>query len=232
MNGLSSTNDYKWRARVQYNPAKNPYQTYGPWKYYSNFSTDPQGGFKPKVHPQILSLTVFCEGFYDAGINSMTTSDTSVVLLRSSVSPYTVVDSARSVISSNGTASISFLNAVSGTPYYIVIKHRNTIETWSAAPLSFNGGSLSYNFSASAASAYGNNLKQVDASPVKFALYSGDVNKDGTIDLNDVIQIYNGANTFLTGYVVTDLTGNYVVDLTDLLMAYNNSVNFVSVIRP
>jgi len=232
INGLPTANEYKWRARVQYNLVKNPYQSYGPWKYYSNFSTNPTGGFKTKIHQQNLSLTVFFEGFYNAALNAMITSDTAVVLLRNSVSPYAVIDSALSVISSNGTASISFQNAISGTPYYIIIKHRNTIETWSATPLSFSGGALNFNLTVTDASAFGNNLKQADASPVKFALYSGDVNQDGTIDLSDVIQIYNGTKNFLTGYVVIDLTGNEIVDLTDLLIAYNNSVEFVSVVKP
>ena len=88
-------------------------------------------------------------------------------------------------------------------------------------------------YSVDATYAYGNNENQVDNSPYNvFAFYSGDVNQDGFIDLTDVISISNAANIFLTGYVVTDLTGNNVVDLTDVVMAYNNSVNFVSVIRP
>ena len=232
ISGLSSTNEYKWRARVQYNLAKNPYQSYGPWKYYSNFSTDPQGGFKPKNHQQILSLTVFCEGFYNASSNTMNTSDTMVVLLRSSVSPYAVVDSARSVISINGTASISFQNAVGGTPYYIVVKHRNTIETWSATPLSFIGGALNFNLTESLTSAFGNNLIGVDTSPVKFAIYSGDANHDGTVDASDLSMIDNDAQNFVSGYVVTDLTGDDFVDGTDFAIADNNAANFVSAISP
>lgn len=62
--------------------------------------------------------------------------------------------------------------------------------------------------------------------------FSGDVNQDGFIDLTDVLNINNDANIFLSGYVVSDLTGNDLVDLTDVLMAYNNSVGFVSVIKP
>jgi hypothetical protein len=51
-------NEFRWRARVQYQLAKNPYQRYGPWKYYSNFITSPYGGFKPKASQQSLLLTL------------------------------------------------------------------------------------------------------------------------------------------------------------------------------
>ena len=72
----------------------------------------------------------------------------------------------------------------------------------------------------------------VDASPVKYAVYSGDVNNDGTIDLNDVLSVYNGASVFSTGYVVNDVNGDNIVDLNDILITYNNSAAFVAVARP
>jgi hypothetical protein len=72
----------------------------------------------------------------------------------------------------------------------------------------------------------------VDASPVRFAIYSGDVNQDGTVDATDVSAIDNAANNFLSGYVATDLTGDNFVDGTDFAIADNNAANFVSAIRP
>ncbi|MBK8553967.1 MAG: hypothetical protein IPL53_24145 [Ignavibacteria bacterium] len=94
------------------------------------------------------------------------------------------------------------------------------------------GTTMSYDFSTAAAKAYGNNMINVDASPVRYAIYSGDVNNDGTVDLNDVIQTYNAAGSFASGYVVTDLNGDNIVDLNDILIAYNNSAGFVAVVRP
>ncbi len=72
----------------------------------------------------------------------------------------------------------------------------------------------------------------VDASPVRYAFYSGDVNQDGTVDLNDIVQTYNAAGIFAGGYVVTDINGDNIVDLNDILIAYNNSAGFVSRITP
>lgn len=90
----------------------------------------------------------------------------------------------------------------------------------------------SFNFNLDSSQTYGNNVKQVDSNPLIYAIYSGDVNHDGTIDLNDVLQIFNDANSFSTGYIVTDLTGDNIVDLNDVLIAFNNSVNFVSIMKP
>ena len=63
-------------------------------------------------------------------------------------------------------------------------------------------------------------------------MYSGDVNRDGLVDLTDIIQISNDAGEFKTGYIVTDLTGNSITDLTDVVMAFNNASSFVSVKKP
>ena len=65
--------------------------------------------------------------------------------------------------------------------------------------------------------AYGNNLKQVDNSPLRYAIFSGDVNQDGSVNLADVLNINNDANTFVSVYVVTDLTGIELVDINDVL---------------
>ncbi|MEO6695902.1 MAG: hypothetical protein ABIO41_11950, partial [Ignavibacteria bacterium] len=81
--------------------------------------------------------------------------------------------------------------------------------------------------------AFGNNMKQVDNLPVvRFGIFSGDVNQDGSVDVTDIINIFNDANNFVSGYVSTDVTGDDFVDAADLIITYNNSINFVSVVRP
>jgi len=42
----------------------------------------------------------------------------------------------------------------------------------------------------------------------------------------------NDAANFMTGYVLTDLTGDQFIDLNDLTIADNNAFNFISVIKP
>jgi len=94
------------------------------------------------------------------------------------------------------------------------------------------GGVTNYNFTSSASQAFGNNMKQVDASPVRFGIYSGDVNQDGVVDGSDAAGIDNDAFNFVTGYVVSDVTGDNVVDGSDAAIADNNAANFVSKITP
>jgi len=52
------------------------------------------------------------------------------------------------------------------------------------------------------------------------------------IDLSDVLQVYNDASLFNSGYIVTDINGDNISDLSDVLITSNNSNNFVSVVRP
>ena len=233
ISGLNSEKVYKWRARVQYDISKNPYQKFGPWKYYSNYVPEPYSGFKPKLEMFALTLTLssLVEGFYSRGLNLMV-SDTFTVQLRSSSSPYNVIDYSTSILNTSGVGTFDFDSVTYGIPYYIVLKHRNSIETWSATAQSFVSGSFFYNFTNSSSQAFGSNMTQVDNSPVRFAIYGGDVNQDGTVDATDVSMIDNNAANFVSGYVVTDLTGDDFVDGTDFAIADNNAANFVSVITP
>lgn len=66
----------------------------------------------------------------------------------------------------------------------------------------------------------------------KYCIFSGDVNNDGSINLDDENLISDDYSNFVTGYVNTDVNGDFIVNLTDLSIAYNNSNNFVSVIHP
>ncbi|MEO6694736.1 MAG: SBBP repeat-containing protein [Ignavibacteria bacterium] len=178
-----------------------------------------------------LNLTAFIQGFYNSVSNNMV-SDTLRIYLRSASSPYNRVDSSKGVLSSSGTGSLLFSNAMNGVNYYIAAKHRNSIETWSSSAIPFSAGSLNFNFSTVATQAYGSNETRVDLSPLRFAFYSGDANQDGTVDATDLSMIDNDASNFLTGYVKTDLTGDNFVDATDAAIADNNAANFVSLSRP
>ncbi|MFZ1853078.1 MAG: SBBP repeat-containing protein, partial [Nitrosomonas sp.] len=178
-----------------------------------------------------LNLTSFIEGFYNPVSNNMI-SDSVRVFLKNISSPYNTIDSSKGKLSSSGTGAFLFSNAVNGTNYYLVIKHRNTIETWSSAGVAFSAGILSYDFTNALNKAYGNNMKLSDASPVRFAFYSGDVNQDGTIDASDLSETDNASFNSLSGYVRTDVTGDDFVDAADVSIVDNNAFNSVSVVRP
>lgn len=73
---------------------------------------------------------------------------------------------------------------------------------------------------------------QVQVEPGIFAIYSGDVNQDGTIDGTDYLMIDADIQNFGAGYIVTDLNGDGSVDGTDYLIVDANIQNFVGVILP
>ncbi|MDQ3019936.1 MAG: hypothetical protein M3R36_05110 [Bacteroidota bacterium] len=179
-----------------------------------------------------LTLRVIPEGMYNPVSNRLNAKDTVRVKIRRSTAPFTIIDSAKSEINNFTFQGIYELSNTPPGNYYIVVKHRNSIETWSKFPVTIGSGEVSYNFTSAMTQAYGNNLKQVDFSPVVFGIFSGDVNQDWTVDLTDASLIDNDANNFVSGYVNTDITGDNFVDLTDAVIAANNASNFVSVIRP
>jgi len=178
-----------------------------------------------------INITMIVEGFYNIATNDLNMKDTVRTYLRSTVSPFAIVDSAKSVIDSlTFKGNFFFNNAPSGL-YYIILKHRNSIETWSKSrgETISQGETYLYNFTNSSSQAYGNNMIQKGT---KFCIYSGDVNQDGVVDGSDAAIIDNDAFNFVTGYVVSDVTGDDVTDATDAAIADNNAANFVSIARP
>ena len=234
ISGLLMSRIYKWRARVQYSLVNNPYQKLGPWKYYNNYNPIPVGNFRARTFSPVstqLNLTMYIQGFYNAGSNTMT-GDTAIIYLRNSISPYATVDSAKAYVNSSGLGVFTFLNSSNGTPYYIKISHRNSIETWSKTPKQFTASILNYDFTTAKTKAFGDNMIQVDSSPLRFAVYIGDVNQDGTIDASDVSSVDNDAYNSVSGYVNTDVTGDNFVDAADVSIVDNNAFNSVSLITP
>lgn len=181
---------------------------------------------------KVLNLSVIIEGFYNASINTQNLSDTLRAYLCSSTSPYNSIDSSVAKIdSATNVAAFTFSHAANGN-YYIKIIHRNSIETWSSTVQSITSGIQSYDFTSSSSQAFGNNMIHVDASPVRFAIYSGDIVKDGIVNLNDLLLAYNHAAGFMNGYLSSDVNGDGIVNLADLVITNNNSIGFVSVEKP
>ncbi|HMQ68349.1 MAG TPA: peptidoglycan DD-metalloendopeptidase family protein [Ignavibacteria bacterium] len=175
-----------------------------------------------------LELRGKIEGFWNG---STMVPDTVTVLLRAPLAPYNIADSVKVVLNSAGYALVSFLNINPGIYYYLVVKHRNSIETWSKTAMQFTTNvPLSYDFTTSKTKAYGDNLILKSG---EYCFYSGDVNQDGNVNLSDISQIYNISNAFFAStYDPTDLTGNGLVGLEDILLGYNNSAAFAGKVRP
>jgi hypothetical protein len=61
--------------------------------------------------------------------------DSLTVELRSPISPYGVVTSYQSIVRTDGVVSLNLPNSFLGGSYYIAVKGRNIIETWSKNPV-------------------------------------------------------------------------------------------------
>ena len=86
--------------------------------------------------------------------------------------------------------------------------------------------------SAAGSGLFESNMAQVNSSPVRFAIFSGDVNQDGTIDASDVSEVDNDGYNSLSGYIRTDVTGDDFVDAADVSIVDNNAFNSVSAVTP
>ena len=186
--------------------------------------------FKDEVN-LTLNVNLAIEGLLDPQTNTLNLKDTVTSYLRGGNPPFAIVDSSKTVVDSLLLkANFRFYNAPTG-PYFISVKHRNALETWSSNGLELQSltGVFSYDFTDSKSKAYGNNQVLKGS---KYCFYSGDVDHNGIIDLSDINLIFNEAENFLTGYNDTDVNGDNITDLTDLIITHSNSVRFISVIHP
>ena len=113
--------------------------------------------------------------------------------------------------------------------YYLTIKHRNSIETVSANPVSFSGSTVSQSF-ATPADVYNGNLLSFEDGG--FAIYGGDTYQDGLIDGSDLAAVDNQASAFAAGYIIEDCNGDGLIDGSDLAIADNNASAFVGAATP
>ena len=196
-----------------------------------------------------LNLNVFLEGFY-SDINTMrenlsivgistdpTETDTITVNLWAATSlantdpDFTI----KAVLHIDGTATMQFPAGVSGNSFYIAVKHRNHLETWSANPVAFTT-TTAYDFTSSQSQAYDDG---VDANPPmaavaggKFAIYGGDVNQDFTVDGSDANEVEISANNFDFGYNAADANGDGETGGADANIVEINANLFLFFARP
>ncbi len=179
------------------------------------------------LQPRTIRTKSVLEGMYDPDLGYMI-SDTVKMLLRSKDYPYAIVDSAKAKIDAHGNGLFKFNKAKYDSLYYLVVTHRNSIETWSKAPVQFDDD-LQYDFSADSTSAYGNNLIRLGNT---WCVYSGDVIRDGLVDGTDMSAADNDAAEYVTGYSMTDINGDGLVDGTDMMFIINNVQRYIYSISP
>lgn len=193
-----------------------------------NHSVDVSGMFLPPVSCEIRLAP---EGFYNPVLNKLNRNETVNAYLRRVTSPYQIIDSAAAVIDSNIlTGNFIFSPSTAAGQYYIVVKHRNSVETWSkTGGENLIRGHNNYDFIPSASQAYGDNMVQKGNI---YCIYSGNVNGDSIIDIEDLLLIDNDLFNFVNGNVATDLNGDNAVDIEDMSIADDNAANLIAVERP
>ena len=118
-----------------------------------------QGQQQPYILLRLLHLNAFIEGAYlgsgqlQAVLNTnfpmdfpVTSCDSITIELRSDASPYVLMASATAILQTDGSATVQFPAAYSNGTFYIVLRHRNSIETWSKLPVLFNGAEVWFDF--------------------------------------------------------------------------------------
>ena len=108
--------------------------------------------------PGLLSLKLFIQGFY-IGNHLMTpvlftsllsadstACDSITIELHDPLNLETSVMTVSTLLYTDGHASFIFPPTVTGNFYYIVIRHRNSIETWSKLPLTFTPPVVNFDF--------------------------------------------------------------------------------------
>ncbi|MEZ5047637.1 MAG: hypothetical protein R2831_11675 [Chitinophagaceae bacterium] len=189
-----------------------------------------------------LNLSTFLQGYY-IGSSSMqsvllnqgvsgavsTETDDIDVSLMNATSPYAMAYTFTGTLQTDGTILCTFPAAAIGNSYYIKVNHRNTIETWSALPVTISS-STSYNFTSASTQAYGSNTIEVETGV--WASYTGDENQDGFIDIFDFLDWDTDNQNFISGYYATDFNGDGFIDIFDFLIWDPNNQNFVGIITP
>jgi len=142
----------------------------------------------------------------------------------------------RGILQSDGNVSGTLPAAATGS-FYIVIKHRNSITTWSNSAVSVSSGG-SYDFTTASTQAYNSNM--ADLGDGKYAIYSGDLTngttlgiQDGQVNGLDKKGVKDALSLFKIGvYDVRDITGDSFVDETDYRILLNNVSLNISIQHP
>ncbi|MFM2136443.1 MAG: hypothetical protein RL021_1843 [Bacteroidota bacterium] len=186
-----------------------------------------------------LVLRLLIEGLYEGNGRMVATadpltdtlhSDTVTVQLANAAFPNAQVFSTLALLSRDGRCTLTIPSQLIAGNYYIVIRHRNALETWSAVTVSPIAGTIYYDFTDAAGRAYGNNLKATGDG--RFSLYSGDVNQDGTIDMLDIAEFEIRSGSGQTGYVPCDVNGDRIVESADGSIIENNAGGNRQLARP
>jgi hypothetical protein len=194
-----------------------------------------------------LHLKLFLEGFYNGNQSMNTTlynlglanqiNETDSVVLNlwkpNNLNNLQPNFSKKGILKSNGQLYVGFPAETFGQQFYVAIKHRNSIETWSASPILIQDTTF-YDFSNSINTAFNEGITPPLKNSVNnnYLIYSGDINQDGTVDIFDMQAAENAATNFEFGYNASDCNGDGSSDIFDMQIIENNATLFVFYSRP
>ncbi len=197
--------------------------------------------------PLSMQIRCFIEGLYigngqmqpllyDLGISNASTQVDSLIIdlwdtahLTNTNPDYTI----KGILNWDGWVNVTIPGNYYNKTMYLALRNKSTIETWSSLPIKLMDVN-SYDFTSILNAAYSDGINP----PVKFlesgkyAIYSGDVNQDGAIDVLDIINAELDASEFAFGYNSTDCTGDGVTDLLDMIEVEVNASKFIYFARP
>lgn len=135
------------------------------------------------------------------------------------------------ILHTDGMLHAEFPASAIGTAYYISVKHRNHIETWSHDPVMINAANM-YDFTTGFNMAYDDtaNPPMARGEDNVCLLYAGDINQDGGIDGLDMNVIDNEVGFY--GYNLSDINGDGGTDGLDMNFVDNNSQAGLFYARP
>ncbi len=205
-----------------------------------------------------LNATMYLEGYYAASntglmdnygtggclfVNSISLNSNDVDTVEISMmdaATYALVDAQKGILQVNGSVSVTFSPLVTaGTAYYIRVKHKNAVQTWSASPV-MTSATTTYDFSTAVTQAYGNNMVQTQ-DLLHWAFYSGDLSdagsatigiQDEVIESQDYSDMENAIFITLGGYTFEDITGDGVVESLDYSILENNVFFTIQSLHP
>lgn len=194
-----------------------------------------------QIYRYKIQVRAFLQGYYEGQhqmsavlnqqgvpLSNLQLCDTVDLIFHENIPPYQAVKMFRQPIQRNGYVEF-FTSFKPHVAMYLSIRHRNSVEVWSASAMTYEF-LKEYDFSSAIQSAYGSNLAEIDSG--LFGLFSGDINQDGVVDGLDYNLWEEDSNLFASGYVSTDLNGDGIVDGMDFLFCEMNSNQFIGTIQP
>ncbi|MCX6187840.1 MAG: hypothetical protein NTU43_12765, partial [Bacteroidetes bacterium] len=236
---ISAPLSYLWSSGpTTQNITVSPTQTTNYYCTVSNGINSCRDSVKIYVNIKV-NLKMFFEAFYENGrmksslnnadgVSELNLFDTVQIMLFDSISN-SILYSVKVIADTGGFCQVIIPNTFANSRLSIGVKHRGSIETWSANPILLSNGTT-YNFTTSASKALGDNM--TDDGTSIFLIYNGDVNQDGSVDFNDYPALDIASSNGDLGYLETDLNGDASVDFNDYPILDINSSNGVLSVTP